>query len=753
MWSFKHSGSPLILSCCLGFSSSLLAAEIPNKLNLAAPTKAITHQYLVAFQPRPLSYAGTESEYLDSLIDSHQLSVLKRYPQSLNGVLIEATPKQAQQLAQSEHIQYIQQNQTFALSPVISMSSTQVNPEWGLDRIDERFLPTDNSYTSDRDGTGVTVYVLDTGIRMSHSEFNSRATSGWDFVGNDANASDCHGHGTHVAGIIGGVAKNVNLVGVRIINCDGATSSDLIVSGLEWVLNNATSPAIVNMSFGGVTSDLAIDNAVNALIQNNISAVAAAGNNNSDACNETPARVPNAITVGSTTSSDVRSGFSNKGSCLDIFAPGTDIKSAWKNSNSSHSIMSGTSMSAAFVSGTLALGLQTKPTVSPSVARNSLVDAATLGELSSTGSGSPNKLLFTDVLIDYPSTTTKWDDFGNNDRWDAQLVGDFDGDGKDDLANFDPLYAKWWVSRSTGNAFTTTHWETNDTSHDITSFHVGDFNGDGKDDIAYVESTNYNIWVGLSTGSSFETTLWKNLGSQGGSGWQTSLLGDFNGDGKDDFAHMSLEDGDWWVTLSNGNTFDMTKWGRTSDLTRWTYHLAGDFTGDGKDDVAHFDNEQGGWYVSVSSGSSFSATRWDNFSDFSGLTARLVGDFNADGKDDIANFNSDDATWWVSLSNGSQFTTTKWVDYHHEDGWKTHIVGDFNGDGESDIANYRTTTGKWGMCESLPQQDDFSTYVLSDYNNNSGWTTQVAGDFTGNGKDDIANFNPNNGTWWVTSSH
>ena len=570
-------------------------------------------------------------------------------------MLIEATPEQVQQLAQSNDIQYIQQNQNFALSPVISMSNTQVDPEWGLDRIDERFLPTNNNYTSDRDGTGVTVYVLDTGIRMSHSEFNGRATSGWDFVGNDGNASDCHGHGTHIAGVIGGntygVAKNVNLVGVRMINCEGSTSSDLIVSGLEWVLHNATPPAIVNMSFGGVTSDLAIDNAVNALIQNNISAVAAAGNNNSNACNETPARVPNAITVGSTTSNDARSGFSNKGSCLDVFAPGTNIRSAWKSSNTSHAVMSGTSMSAAFVSGTLALGLQTKPTVSPSVARNSLVDAATLGELSSIGSGSPNKLLFTDVLIDYPSTTAKWDDFGNNDRWDAQLVGDFDGDGKDD------------------------------------------------------------------------------------------------------FAHMSLEDGDWWVTLSNGNAFDMTKWGRTSDLTRWTYHLAGDFTGDGKDDVAHFDNEQGGWYVSVSSGSSFSATRWDDFSDFSGLTARLVGDFNADGKDDIANFNSDYATWWVSLSNGNQFTTTKWVDYHHEDGWKAHIVGDFNGDGESDIANYRTTTGKWGMCESLPQQDDFSTYVLSDYNTNSGWTTQVAGDFTGNGKDDIANFNPSNGTWWVTSSH
>jgi subtilisin family serine protease len=281
----------------------------------------------------------------------------------------------------------------------ISLSATQSPVTWGLDRIDQRNRPLSNSYTYNFDGTGVTAYIIDTGIRFSHNEFGGRAVTGFDAI-DGGSADDCNGHGTHVAGTVGGttygVAKRVRLVGVRVLNCSGSGSNSQVIAGIDWVTGNHTAgqPAVANMSLGGGASS-AIDTAVNNSINDGVTYAIAAGNSNANACNYSPARVANAITVGSTTSSDARSSFSNYGTCLDIFAPGSSITSAWYTSNTATNTISGTSMATPHVAGAAALYLDENNAASPATVRNALVNSATQGVVTNPGSGSPNRLLYT----------------------------------------------------------------------------------------------------------------------------------------------------------------------------------------------------------------------------------------------------------------------------------------------------------------------------------------------------------------------
>lgn len=250
---------------------------------------------------------------------------------------------------------------------MVEAAGDQGGATWGLDRIDQRDLPLNSNYHYDYDGSGVTAFVIDTGVRNTHNEFGGRASSGYDFIDNDNDSSDCNGHGTHVAGTIGGstygVAKNVNIVGVRVLNCSGSGTNSGVISGINWVKNNAQGPSVANMSLGGGASQ-ALDDAVNAAVAAGISFVVAAGNDNSNACNYSPARAANAVTVGSTTSTDSRSSFSNYGTCLDIYAPGSSITSAWYNSNSATNTISGTSMASPHVAGVAALYLAENPALS-----------------------------------------------------------------------------------------------------------------------------------------------------------------------------------------------------------------------------------------------------------------------------------------------------------------------------------------------------------------------------------------------------
>jgi subtilisin family serine protease len=281
---------------------------------------------------------------------------------------------------------------------VITLSATQSPVTWGLDRIDQRNLPLSNSYTYNNTGAGVTAYIVDTGILYGHNEFGGRASFGYDAFG--GNGSDCNGHGTHVAGTVGGsvygVAKSVTLKAVRVLNCSGSGTNSGVIAGVNWVASHhaAGAPAVANMSLGGSISS-ALDTAVNNAINDGVTFAIAAGNSNRNACNYSPARVAAAITVGATTSTDARASYSNYGSCLDLFAPGSSITSAWYTSNTATNTISGTSMATPHVAGVAALYLQGNPGASPASVRDAIVNNATTGKVTKPGTSSPNRLLFT----------------------------------------------------------------------------------------------------------------------------------------------------------------------------------------------------------------------------------------------------------------------------------------------------------------------------------------------------------------------
>lgn len=271
---------------------------------------------------------------------------------------------------------------------------------WGLDRIDQRTLPLNSQISTSQNGFGVSAYIIDTGIRADHSQFGGRVAVGYDAIGDGQNTNDCNGHGTHVAGTVGGstygVAPEVSLVAVRVLNCSGSGSTSGVIAGINWATANhvAGVPAVANMSLGGGYS-AALNTATQNAIADGITFAVAAGNENDNACNSSPASAPNALTIGSTTSSDARSSFSNWGSCVDIFAPGSGITSAWSSSATATATISGTSMASPHVAGAAALLLSANPSSTPAQVAAAIGSAATTGVVSDAATGSPNRLLYT----------------------------------------------------------------------------------------------------------------------------------------------------------------------------------------------------------------------------------------------------------------------------------------------------------------------------------------------------------------------
>ena len=318
---------------------------------MAAPAQSESSQrYIVRYVD-----SADDSEE-DSDRDSRNIRTENKIDKAFKGAIVRMTATQAANLRSNSRVAIIEKD------GIVRTTATQDNPVWGLDRVDQKSIPLNNSYVYNTTGNGVKVYVLDTGILPTHDEFGGRVATGYSPIAGGSTV-DCNGHGTHVAGTIGGatygVAKGATLVPVRVLDCSGSGFISDVVSGVNWVIgqNTAGAKSVISMSLGGGTSST-LDTAINAAINAGITVVVAAGNNAQSACNYSPARVPNAITVGATDINDALASFSNTGTCVDISAPGVSVTSAYYLSNNSTATMSGTSMATPHVSGAVALELE-----------------------------------------------------------------------------------------------------------------------------------------------------------------------------------------------------------------------------------------------------------------------------------------------------------------------------------------------------------------------------------------------------------
>lgn len=397
----------VLLFASIGAGSAFGGGYTPPQQEPRLGNGPIPNQYIITLRKAPAGsyYSGMTIPHIAADLTARHGGMLQHvYEHAMHGFSIHLTPQQAQLLAQNPMVQLVEQDQ------VVHAVGSESNATWGIDRIDQRSLPLDGIYNyPDQAGSGVNVYVIDTGINPNHSEFTGRVGTSQNFVtptigSIDPTAwTDCAGHGTHVSGTavgtVWGVAKKATVHAIRVLNCQGSGTISDVIAGIDWVANNHVSPAVANMSLGGGASPT-LDTAVNNAIGAGVTMVVAAGNSNANACNYSPAEVPNAITVGATTNTDAVASYSNRGTCVDVFAPGTNITSANYANNTGSVVMSGTSMATPHVTGTVALYLGNNNSLTPAQVHDALINDASSGKLSGTQAAggvaaSPNLLVYT----------------------------------------------------------------------------------------------------------------------------------------------------------------------------------------------------------------------------------------------------------------------------------------------------------------------------------------------------------------------
>jgi serine protease len=380
--------------------AAAIAAALPGLLQAAefrTAREPVKGQYIVVLKREFVRVPGENSRNPDAttvaaeMANGLGLRVNLAFEHALQGFVASANEKQLQRLLEDPRVESVEED------GIVYASATQASATWGLDRSDQRDLPLNSTYVYDATASNVRAYIIDTGILASHVDFGGRVGSGYTAISDGRGSSDCNGHGTHVAGTVGGntwgVAKGVTLIPVRVLGCNGSGTNSGVIAGIDWVTANHVKPAVANMSLGGGASS-AVDTAVNNAVAAGVFVAVAAGNDNANACNYSPARAANAVTVGSTTNTDARSSFSNFGSCLDIFAPGSSITSAWYTSTTATNTISGTSMASPHVAGVAALYLASNASATPATVTTAIIDNSTANKVTGAQTGSPNRLLY-----------------------------------------------------------------------------------------------------------------------------------------------------------------------------------------------------------------------------------------------------------------------------------------------------------------------------------------------------------------------
>ncbi len=399
------------------YLSTIAALAIAGSANAAKPElrfseRPVFGHYIVVLNANVASMRGERSsapvvsQVAQSIAASHGAKITRTFESALRGYAVQADDKSLAKMLNDDRIAYVEED------GYVYASATQTGATWGIDRTDQRDLPLNSTYNYDTTASNVHAYIVDTGVLNTHTQFTGRMGNGFDAVTSGGAAVDCNGHGTHVAGTVGGstygIAKGVTVHPVRVLGCDGSGTNAGVIAGMDWVVSNHVKPAVANMSLGGGASQ-STDDAIARMTNAGVTVAVAAGNDNANACNYSPARAPSAITVGSTTNTDARSSFSNFGTCLDIFGPGSSITSSWYTGTSATNTISGTSMASPHVAGVAALYLANNPTATPSQVTTAIINASTPNKVTGAQTGSPNRLLysfFTTAPVDTVAPTT-----------------------------------------------------------------------------------------------------------------------------------------------------------------------------------------------------------------------------------------------------------------------------------------------------------------------------------------------------------